>query len=293
LSDHIHVSRIHPNPSNIRDDLGDLTELTDSIRAHGILQPLVVRVHPARAGGYEVIAGHRRLAAAKRAKLTTVPVVIRRAPDDRALEVMLVENCQRRDLTTVEKAEAMGALVDRGYTAATIGRRTGLSPSTVSYHLALLDLDAETRERVAAGTVRVGDAIAAVRKTRKQLRGGTTGRKAHAEPAWFTSRHRLAKEARALCDHPTRPQVGNVACGQCWEQVIRDDDRDRETEATAAEKAPTAREERIEFLSGMRLHTGNGRSVPPGEVTAREAAERLGVTPRTVERYKSELAAQP
>jgi ParB family chromosome partitioning protein len=247
----VHVSRIEPHPANIREDLGDMAELTDSVRVHGILQPLIVQPVPGKPGSYRLLAGHRRLAAAKRARLDTVPVVIK-APQRpaHALEIMLIENCQRRDLGPVEKAEAMDALIGHGLTAAQIARRTGLSASTVSYHLALLELDQASRERIRDGQVKVGDAISAVRKVRRRERGGTTGRRVQAEPAWLTSRHPLARPARALCDssgHGARPQVGNVACGQCWEQSIRDDQR-------------------------------------------RAKAERCGVTTRTIERYKADLA---
>lgn len=296
LNGHVHVSRIDPHPENIRRDLGDLGELADSIRVQGILQPLVVQRAGAR---YQLLAGHRRLEAAKRLRLETVPVVIRPAAlgdqSARALEVMLVENCQRRDLGPVEKAEAMGALRDHGMTAVAIARRIGLHPATVSHFLALLDLDDATRARVTAGTITVTDAIRAVRRNRRAARGGATGRKAHAEPAWLSGRHRLARAARALCDqlgHADRPMVGAVACGQCWEQVIRDDQDERRDQSDPGPERLTARQERIQVIAGLRMHHGPDPS-SPGHVTAREAAERLGVTPRTIERYKRDLAREP
>ncbi len=279
----IHVSRIDPHPANIREDLGDLAELTASIRVHGIVQPLVVEQ---ASGRYRLLAGHRRLAAAKRARLEMVPCVIRPAPGSRAIEVMLVENCQRRDLGPVEKAEAMGALRNYGLSVTDIARRIGLHPSSVSGYLAYLDLDEATRQRVKDGTVKAGDAVRAVRKSRKKARGGTTGRPVQAEPAWLAPKHRLAAAAAAMCGHTRRPQVGSVACGQCWEQAIRDDHTEPEPELEPL----TRRQERIEQLAEMRLYDGNGRPDTPDIVTAAEAAERLGVTPRTVERYKRDLA---
>jgi ParB family chromosome partitioning protein len=285
----IHVSRIDPHPANIRGDLGDLTELADSVRVQGIVQPLVVQPAPGQPGRYQLLAGHRRLAAAKQARLEMVPCVVRsRAAGQsaRVIEIMLVENCQRRDLSAIEKAEAMGALRDLGMTAAQIAKRTGLSPSTVSYFLSLLDLDEATRARVAAGTVAVGAAVQAVRRTRRQSRGGTTGRPAQAEPAWFTRRHPLAAAAAALCGHTRRPQVGQIACGQCWERAIRDDQDHAEPDLPPL----TVRQERMEVLAGMRLLDGPDPGARPGTVTARQAAEQLGVTMRTVERYKRDLA---
>ncbi|MQY07239.1 ParB/RepB/Spo0J family partition protein [Actinomadura macrotermitis] len=116
---YLDASLIHPHPANVREDLGDLTELIDSIRANGLLQPLVVRPHPTRDGHFELLAGHRRHAAALQAGRhgERLPVVVRHGVNDdgRAIEVMLIENCQRRELTPMEKAEALGALVNRGY----------------------------------------------------------------------------------------------------------------------------------------------------------------------------------
>jgi ParB family chromosome partitioning protein len=283
----IHISRIDPHPANIRGHLGDLTEITASIRVHGILQPVVVTE---QAGRYQLLAGHRRLAAARLARLEVVPAIIRAAPQGaqsaRAIEVMLVENCQRSDLSTIEKAEAMGALRNHGLNAATISRRTGLAPSTVSYYLSLLDLDEETRARVAAGTVQVRSAVKAVRSNRK-ANGGRSGRPVQAEPAWLTSRHQLASAAAAMCSHTRRPQVGDVACGQCWEQAIRDD----HDHPLIDEPEPLSpRQERIEILAELRMLDGPDPAAAPGTVTARQAAELLGVTPRTVERYKRDLA---
>jgi ParB family chromosome partitioning protein len=288
---HIHVSRLVPHPGNIRQDTGDAGELAASVRAHGILQPLVVQPHPQRPGSYLVLAGHRRLEAAKAARLETVPVTIRAGVDAaKAIEIMLVENCQRSDLTNVEKAEAMGRLRDRGYTATAIARATGLSISMISSYLALLELDEGTREQMKAGNVQWGDAIKAVRRQRKAARGSRApqpGRRVQVSPPWFTTRHRLADYARGLCEHTTRPMVGTVACGQCWEQAIRDDENESPDEPGTAERL-SVRQERIELLAEMRLHTGSD-PCPPGAVTARQAAERLGVTARTVERYKADL----
>ena len=274
----IHISRLVPHPGNVRKDTGDISELAASIRAHGILQPLVVQPHPQRRGSYLVLAGHRRLAAAKAARLEMVPVVVRQlAQPVKAIEIMLVENCQRSDLSPVEKAEAMGRLREHGYTATAIARATGLAISTVSYYLSLLDLDESSRAAIKAGTVQVGQAIKAVRKQRKVARGGTTGRPVHTSPPWFTSGHKLAADARSLCDHTSRPVIGNTACGQCWEQAIRDDERERlNAEPEPEPERFTARQERMQLLASMRLHTGSD-PCPPGYITAREAAERLGV----------------
>ncbi|GAA4522456.1 hypothetical protein GCM10023191_101700 [Actinoallomurus oryzae] len=229
----IRTAFVHPNPANVRDDLGDLSELADSIAAHGILQPLLVQPHPDRGDGeYELLAGHRRLAAAQQAGLTTVPVIVRPAVDSaEALELMLVENVQRRDLNPMDKAEAMAELRDRGYTNTKIAQRTGITVSTVSYYLQLMRLAPETRERVRSGKLSAADAVNAVRTVRRQDREKRTGSSINNyewEPDYLAGTHPLAKKARKLCDardHGMRRRIGKTACGQCWETVIRQDER--------------------------------------------------------------------
>jgi ParB family chromosome partitioning protein len=224
---HIKAELLTAHPDNIRDDLGDLGDLARSIIEHGILQPITVTEH--RLGGFLILAGHRRFAAGRQAGLTSFPAIIRHDLTDHAeqLVVMLVENVQRRDLSPVEKAEALGALRHRGVTPAEISRRTGIHASTVSSLLALLDLDEESRQNVRAGHLNAGDAIAAVREVRRAQRirmgGPTRGRPVIAEPAHFNT-HPLLPLVSSICGHTTRPKVGNtMCCGQCWEAVIRAD----------------------------------------------------------------------
>lgn len=236
-TDYLDVDLIHPHPANVREDLGDLTELAASIDVHGVLQPLTVRPHPTRSGHYELLAGHRRYAAARQSGRDRVPVTVRHGvgDDGQALELMLVENCQRAELNPMEKAEAMGALVNRGYTAADVARRTGLSASTVSYYLTLLELDDGSRAKVRTGQVAVTDAVAAVRRTRRKRRAkarADAGQPATEDYAWepdyLTGNHPLARKAARLCDareHTMRRRIGKIACGQCWESAIRDDER--------------------------------------------------------------------
>jgi ParB family chromosome partitioning protein len=237
----IHVSRLVPNPANIRKDIGDVSELAASIRVHGLLQPLIAE--PRADGKYVVIAGHRRLAAAKRAGLDMVPVDVQAGPAGAAKTtvLMLVENCQREDLSAIEKAEALGQLQDKhGWSMSAIARATGLAPSTVSRYMALLDLDGESRDRVKAGTVGVGQALNAVwdaraaQRTSPPQRAASRGVKprpasqpVRVEAAWFTRDHPLAAAAQARCDHGGRPLEGGVACGQCFEEEIRADERAR------------------------------------------------------------------
>jgi ParB family chromosome partitioning protein len=226
------ISRVHPHPGNIRSAIGDIEEMAASIRAHGIIQPIAVEPHPARAGHWLVIAGHRRLEAAKLAGLDVVPITLRQ-PEDGTLpaELMLIENLHREGLNPIDKAEAMGALRDAGYSVARISQSIGLAEGTVYYYLSLLDLDDKSRRHVRDGRVSAADAVAGIRRARKQRRkkeGRAPAGGGMWEPDHFTGQHPLARRAAALCDareHTMRRRVGRTACGQCWETVIREDER--------------------------------------------------------------------
>jgi ParB family chromosome partitioning protein len=232
MTDYVHVSRLRGHPANVRESLGDLAELAASIRVHGILQPVVVQPHPTERNAYEILAGHRRVAAARQAGMDEIPVEVRQRAQGHAnaIEIMLVENCQRADLGPVEKAEAMGALRQSGMTAAKIAERTGLSGSTVSYYLSLLELSAASLEKIRAGEMAAATGVQAVRQTRatRRKREGTPKMGAEWEPDFLNGTHPLARKANALCEareHTMRRRVGKVACGQCWETVIRQDER--------------------------------------------------------------------
>lgn len=129
----------------------------------------------------------------------------------------------------MERAEALGALVNRGYTQDQIARRTGKSVSWVNYYLSLLDLDTGSQEKVRAGELAVTHAIDGVRRARKAARKkrGSTADFTW-EPDHLADGHPLAKRARTMCDtreHGMRRRLGGIACGQCWETVIRIDER--------------------------------------------------------------------
>lgn len=229
----LHISALKPHPSNVREGLGDTSDLTASIRAQGILQPLTVVPDPADSRCYLVIAGNRRLAAAQRARLDQIPVIIRRdaLTPAQVTEVMLVENLQRTDLGPMEKAAGMGRLRTAGYTNKRIAESIGVTDATVSTYLALLELSRDSQDRVGRGLLPVADAVAAVRKVRARERE-RNGSKPHGaeltwEPDHFTGQHPLARAAARLCDareHNLRRRIGKTACGQCWETAIRQDE---------------------------------------------------------------------
>ena len=142
------IGDIHPHVNNPRREIGDVVELTASIKAHGILEPLVVAPN---GDGYTLIAGHRRLAAAQAAQLAQVPALLRPDLTDpgRQLEAMLIENTQRTDLTPVEEADAYEQLLAfDGYTITKIAKATGRNPKTVKLRLALNRLEEADRAKV-------------------------------------------------------------------------------------------------------------------------------------------------
>lgn len=154
---HVAVAKLKESPTNPRQSFGDLNELAGSIRAVGVLEPLLVRPHD---GGHEVICGHRRLRAAKLAGLKEVPVVIREMTDREALEAQLVENLQRKDMHPLEEAEAYGRLRDEfGYPAERIAERLGRGRATVFASLKLLDLVPAVRKAFLADKLDASGAL--------------------------------------------------------------------------------------------------------------------------------------
>lgn len=153
----IPVDRIASNPHQPRTtfDEAELAELTASIAAHGILQPIVVR--GTADAGYELIAGERRLRAARLAGLTHIPAVVRQSVGGEMLELALVENLQRSDLNALDQAAGYRELIDRfGLSHEALAQRIGKSRVAISNGLRLLDLEPETRQALADGRISEG-----------------------------------------------------------------------------------------------------------------------------------------
>jgi len=171
----IPVASIDPNPDQPRRifDPSALQQLVDSIRIHGVLQPVVVR----RAGErYELVVGERRWRAAKLAGLTSLPAAVLEIDSRDRLEVALVENVQRRDLNPIELAVAFRALADGGATQEEIGERVGMDRSSVSNHLRLLDLSPDLQGDLEAGRLGMGHAKALLGLQSSQRRRGLRDR---------------------------------------------------------------------------------------------------------------------
>ena len=157
----IAIDKIIRNPEQPRTVFQEnlLEELTESIRQHGVIQPIIVSQSPGN--GYVLIAGERRLQAAKRAGFTDIPVVIRESTNVELLELALVENLQRADLNSLEEASAFQRLIEEyGLTQEDVARRIGRSRSSVGNTMRLLNLEMEIRASLVSGEISEGHARA-------------------------------------------------------------------------------------------------------------------------------------
>lgn len=237
----ISLDDLHPSPNNPRERLDEIDEPAVSIREQGLIQPLVVQRIPGQ-DGYQIVAGHRRHAAVKRLDWSTVPCIIRRdmLPDEELL-AMLVENGQRAGLDPIEEARALNRLAQAGNSPAEIARKVGRSPGYVNGRLMLLKLPAAEQEQVRAGHYTLTHATGLVRAGRQaeRLRENPVARpvgrpKGAKTKPYFGDAHPLATAARAACSCIGRPKiVGGVACGPCWDAVIRADERQTRVDVTA------------------------------------------------------------
>ncbi len=153
--EYLPIELLHPHPDNPRKDLGDLTELADSIKEKGILQNLTVI--PAKEG-YTIIIGHRRCAAAKLAGLTKVPCYV--APlmsHAEQVQLMLLENMQRNELTIYEQAQGFQMLLDLGSTMDDVAEKTGFSKTTVRRRVSLMELDQTKLKAASERQISLGD----------------------------------------------------------------------------------------------------------------------------------------
>lgn len=147
----IDIDLIDPNPQQPRNrfDARDLEDLAASIRANGIVQPIVVRPH---AGRFQIIAGERRWRASQQAGLRRVPVVVKEIPDDKLLELALVENIQRRELNPIEEANAYRKLIDNiGLTQEQVAERVGKERTLITTIMRLLRLPEDVQRHIIEG----------------------------------------------------------------------------------------------------------------------------------------------
>jgi ParB family chromosome partitioning protein len=195
---HIAVDHIHPNPRQPRKrfETDAVSGLAESIRAQGLIQPVVVRTR--LDGGYELIAGERRWRAAREAGLETVPAVVREADDRDTLLLGLVENVAREDLSPLEEARAYAVLIDEfGLTLGDVAERVGRSKPTISNRIRLLELPDDVLAMVGRGELTEGHARAVLavpdhdgrrRLARRIVREGMSVRAAERAARWAGAR---------------------------------------------------------------------------------------------------------
>ncbi|MDT7690426.1 MAG: ParB family transcriptional regulator, chromosome partitioning protein [Acidobacteriota bacterium] len=151
----IAVEQLDPNPEQPRVEIGDLTELTTSVKEKGVLEPLLVKPTQLK-GRWMIIAGERRWRAARAAGLREVPCIEMDVDEAAVAEIALIENMQRKDLTPWEEADGLAALCQRyGYTHEDVSRKVGKSRSTVTEAIALAAIPEEIREECRRADIKV------------------------------------------------------------------------------------------------------------------------------------------
>ena len=180
------IDQIDPNPNQPRQVMGDLSELMASIAEKGIIEPIIVRQRGSR---FQIVAGERRYQAAVQVGLREIPIVIREVDDNEIIEIALIENIQRKDLTPFEEAEALQSLASRcGYTHEDMARRLGKSRTSITESLALNGIPEEVKnlcrladissKSLLLQVVRQGDPQKMTALVEKMSRDGGTTREA-------------------------------------------------------------------------------------------------------------------
>ncbi len=201
------IERIEPNPDQPRRDFikADLEELAESIREKGIIQPLIVRIHPKAADKFEIVAGERRWRAAQMAQVHEVPVVLRQLNDTEVLEIAIIENIQRSDLNQVEEAMGYRQLQDKfGHTQEQLAAALGKSRSHIANLMRLLSLPEDVVRMLRQGDLTSGHARALITTdnpsdlARKVVRDGLSVRETERLAKSGGSKPNRKKEPRRL-----------------------------------------------------------------------------------------------
>ena len=217
----IPVGELDPNPDQPRRTFSDdsISQLADSIREQGVLQPLLVA--PTAGGRYIIIAGERRYRAGREAGLETLPCIVKDIDVIRQREIALIENLQREDLNPIEAARGIKALMDQcGYTQEKIGERLGKSRPAVANMLRLLQLPDEVTEMVKDGLLTAGHArvLAGIPDQEEQLR---LARKAVEEGLNVRQMEQLAKNAAGKPKKKAAPKELPAELGELQDKIRR------------------------------------------------------------------------
>lgn len=221
----IPVARVSPSSDQPRKrfDEQSIAELAESIKRHGVIQPLVVEADGA--GGYRIVAGERRWRAAAVAGLVEVPAIVKEYGREKRLEVALVENVQREDLNPIDEAEAYRQLMEAtGLTQDQVAERVGKSRPAVANALRLLGLPADAMEALRSGAISAGHARAILSSAnpadrqvilRRSVEDGISVREAEALAASFNQggRATVTKTARPQQARPLDPDVAAIEQG--------------------------------------------------------------------------------
>jgi ParB family chromosome partitioning protein len=213
------IEQVGANPfqPRTRFDEGALQELTDSIKANGIIQPVVLR--RTADDGYELVAGERRLRAAKLAGLESVPAIVRDVDDMRMMELALIENIQREDLNPIDEAKAYLTLIQKvGLTHDEISARVGKQRSSITNSLRLLGLPPEVLDMVSRGTLSAGHgrALLSLESPGDQL---ATAR--YASSKGFSVRRTEALVNRKLRRQHSRPRTAKATGLEEWQNKLQ------------------------------------------------------------------------
>jgi ParB family chromosome partitioning protein len=204
------IEDVAPNPDQPRRqfDEAQLEDLAASIRAKGILQPLIVRPSPEGGASWQIVAGERRWRAAQRAQLHTVPVIVRELDDTEVLEVAIVENIQRASLNPVEEAMGYRQLIEAfGHTQDQLSQSLGRSRSHIANALRLLTLPPDVQDHLAAGRLTAGHARALVTTDNaSELARQIIAKGLSVRETERLSRHVTGKAAQAARKAAARPQ---------------------------------------------------------------------------------------
>lgn len=275
----VEIDRLVGASDNVRRNVGSVSELAASIRSIGVLEPLLVTP---TVDGFAVVAGHRRLAAARKAGLEAVPCVIREMSEVERVVAMVVENEQRSDLSPIESAEGYFRLIDMGVTRKELAKKVGRSPKHVSSRLALLELPRAVRGQIHAGRLGLGAAAALLELVDEPevIEEIAAGDPAEVERAVLRHQSRRAATAEVHVDGDegqidaldADDQIRHKADDDAATEVPETEWQRRRRERAEAESArrrslATARTARGEFVGGLLQ-----RRLPKGDVTALVAA---------------------
>jgi ParB family chromosome partitioning protein len=234
------IDQVDPNPDQPRQAMGDLSELMASIAEKGIIEPIVVRV---KGGRYQIIAGERRYQAAVQVGLKELPVVVRDVDDAEVIELALVENLQRKDLTAFEEADALHALASQGgLTHEDLAKRLGKSRTAITESLALHKMPAEVKnlcrladiysKSLLLQIVRLGDVskmTAMIEKitrdgnaTREKFRKETSAKAQRGRPRAYVFKYRPPTKAFKLQLSFARTQVERGEIISALESIIKE-----------------------------------------------------------------------